>query len=168
MQHTTDASAIRALWDSVVDAWNTGDGARFAGCFAAEADFIGFDGTHLTDQPTIASVHQELFDTWLKGSRLAGEPTIRMLGDGRRPARRARRHDPAQEAEAVTGASIDSDAHRDVPRRALGVHVVPEHAGAQDRHHAPRHAVVVRHRCGVEAVRPPHCHAMTGCSAHAR
>jgi uncharacterized protein (TIGR02246 family) len=37
--------------------------------------FVGFDGSVMRGREQIASVHQELFDRWLKGSRLVDERT---------------------------------------------------------------------------------------------
>jgi uncharacterized protein (TIGR02246 family) len=43
--------------------------------------FVGFDGSVMRGREQIASVHQELFDRWLKGSSLVDEGTeVRFLG----------------------------------------------------------------------------------------
>jgi uncharacterized protein (TIGR02246 family) len=39
----------------------------------AMADFVAFEGTHLKGRQEIALFHQRIFDTVVKGSRLAGE-----------------------------------------------------------------------------------------------
>jgi uncharacterized protein (TIGR02246 family) len=66
-------SAIRALYFQMIDGWNKGDGNVFAAPFAEDADLVGFDGTHLKGHQEIASFHQRLFDTFVKGSRLIGK-----------------------------------------------------------------------------------------------
>src|SRR5918995_512022 len=66
-------SAIRALYFRMIEGWNKGDGDVFAAPFAEDADLVGFDGTHLKGRQEIASFHQRLFDTFVKGSRLIGK-----------------------------------------------------------------------------------------------
>jgi uncharacterized protein (TIGR02246 family) len=56
-----------------MDAWNQGSGAAFASVFTEDGDLVGFDGTHLRGRGDIATFHQQLFDKWLKGSRLVGK-----------------------------------------------------------------------------------------------
>lgn len=68
-----DEAAIRAIPQQMIDAWNTGSGKGFAAPFAEQADFVAFEGTHLKGRNEIASFHQQLFDTSVKGTRLEGE-----------------------------------------------------------------------------------------------
>jgi uncharacterized protein (TIGR02246 family) len=72
-QTTADEDAIRAIHQRMIDAWNTGDAAAFAAPFTDDADFIAFEGTHLKGRREIASFHQQIFDTVVKGTRLQGE-----------------------------------------------------------------------------------------------
>lgn len=77
---TNDEAAIRALFQKVIDGWNKGDGEFYAESFDEEADYIAFDGSHTSGRAEIAATHQELFDKWLKGTRLVGEiKNIRFL-----------------------------------------------------------------------------------------
>jgi uncharacterized protein (TIGR02246 family) len=78
-QHDADTSAVQDLFRAVLEGWNTGSGERFAAPFTDPCDFIAFDGTHLTSREQIATVHQELFDKWLRGTRLTGDPQVRFL-----------------------------------------------------------------------------------------
>jgi uncharacterized protein (TIGR02246 family) len=65
----------------VLDAWRAGDGRAFAAPFSDDAVFVGFDGSVMRGRGQIASVHQELFDRWLRGSRLVDERTeVRFTG----------------------------------------------------------------------------------------
>jgi uncharacterized protein (TIGR02246 family) len=57
----------------MIDGWNKGDGDSFASPFAEDGDLVGFDGTHLNGRQQIASFHQQLLDTYVKGSRLVGK-----------------------------------------------------------------------------------------------
>jgi uncharacterized protein (TIGR02246 family) len=56
-----------------MDGWNRGSGEAFASPFAEDGDLVGFDGTHLKGRQEIASFHQQLFDTYVKGTRLVGK-----------------------------------------------------------------------------------------------
>lgn len=69
----TDEKKIRGLFEQILEGWNKGDGEFYAAPFDEEADYIAFDGSHIKGRAAIASTHQELFDKWVKGSRLVGE-----------------------------------------------------------------------------------------------
>src|SRR5215203_759966 len=69
---STDEAAVRALYQQLMDGWNQGSGDAFAAVFTEDGDLVGFDGTHLKGPQEIAPFHQQLFDKWLKGSRLVG------------------------------------------------------------------------------------------------
>jgi uncharacterized protein (TIGR02246 family) len=47
-------------------------GEDFAAVFTEDGDLVAFDGTHFEGRAQIASFHQELFDKWMKGTRLVG------------------------------------------------------------------------------------------------
>jgi uncharacterized protein (TIGR02246 family) len=72
-QTAADEDAIRAIHQRMIDAWNAGDAAAFAAPFTHEAGFVAFEGTHLKGRREIASFHQRIFDTVVKGTRLQGE-----------------------------------------------------------------------------------------------
>jgi uncharacterized protein (TIGR02246 family) len=75
-----DEAAIRALYQQKIDGWNAGNGKAFAAPYIDESDYIGFDGTYLKGRQEIASLHQMLFDKFVKGSRLVGKiRSIRFL-----------------------------------------------------------------------------------------
>jgi uncharacterized protein (TIGR02246 family) len=64
----------------VLEAWDAGDGEAFAAPFRDDALFIGFDGSVMRGREEIASTHQEVFDRWMKGTRLVEEHTeVRFL-----------------------------------------------------------------------------------------
>jgi uncharacterized protein (TIGR02246 family) len=73
ISHATDEAAIRALYQQIIDGWNRGSGDAFAAPFAEDADFVAFDGSYFKGRQEIASFHQMLFDTFLKGTRLVGK-----------------------------------------------------------------------------------------------
>jgi uncharacterized protein (TIGR02246 family) len=68
----TNEENIRSLYFQMIDGWNKGNGHLFASPFAEDGDLVGFDGTHLNGRQQIASFHQQLLDTYVKGSRLVG------------------------------------------------------------------------------------------------
>jgi uncharacterized protein (TIGR02246 family) len=73
VNHLVDEAALRALYQQLMDGWNQGSGDAFAAAFTEDGDLVGFDGTHLKGREEIAPFHQQLFDKWLKGSRLVGQ-----------------------------------------------------------------------------------------------
>jgi uncharacterized protein (TIGR02246 family) len=80
-QRAADEAAIRGLHRQVLAGWNEASGDVFAAPFSEDADFVGFDGSVVRGRRRIAEAHQELFDKWLKGSRLVEErTTVRFLG----------------------------------------------------------------------------------------
>jgi uncharacterized protein (TIGR02246 family) len=82
-EQTADEHELRAMYQRTLDAWGAGDGEGFAAPFSGDALFIGFDGSVVRGREQIAATHQELFDRWMKGSRLVAERTrVRFAGDG--------------------------------------------------------------------------------------
>ena len=76
-----DEEAIRALYQELMDGWNQGSGDAFAAPFTEDGDLVAFDGTHFEGRKEIAPFHQQLFEKWLKGTRLVGEVRdVRFLG----------------------------------------------------------------------------------------
>lgn len=68
----TEEAAIRELYQKLMDAWNAGSGDRFAAAFVEDGHLVAFDGVHFRGREQIATFHQQLFDKWMKGSRLVG------------------------------------------------------------------------------------------------
>jgi uncharacterized protein (TIGR02246 family) len=68
-----DEAAVRDLYEKLMDGWNRGSGEAFAAAFTEDGDLVAFDGTHFEGREEIAPFHQELFDRWMKGSRLVGQ-----------------------------------------------------------------------------------------------
>lgn len=59
---------------SLTDAWNSGDGERWASAFDEDAVFVDVLGRVQRGRPVIAAEHQKIFDTIYRGSWL----TIRL------------------------------------------------------------------------------------------
>ena len=74
-QRAADGRTIRALHGQVLDAWGAGNGNAFAAPFSDDALFIGFDGSVMRGREQIAATHQDVFDRWMKGTRLVEEQT---------------------------------------------------------------------------------------------
>lgn len=78
--HPADG-AIRDLFCRLLDDWGRGDGHAYGSRFTDDADYVGFEGSRTKGRQEIASSHQELFDKWLKGTRLVGKiESVRFLG----------------------------------------------------------------------------------------
>jgi uncharacterized protein (TIGR02246 family) len=77
-----DEAAVRDLYQDLMDGWNRGSGDAFASAFTDDGDLVAFDGTHFEGREEIAPFHQELFERWMKGTRLVGEvKDVRFLSD---------------------------------------------------------------------------------------
>ena len=68
-----DEAAVRGLYQQLIDGWNRGSGEAFAAAFTEDGDLVAFDGTRFKGRKEIASFHQQLFDRWMKGTRLVGQ-----------------------------------------------------------------------------------------------
>ncbi|NJM72042.1 MAG: SgcJ/EcaC family oxidoreductase [Scytonema sp. RU_4_4] len=78
--NTADETAIGALKQQMIEGWSQGSGDAFAAPFAEDANFVAFDGTRFEGKQEIASSHQQLFDKYVKGTRLVGEvESVRFL-----------------------------------------------------------------------------------------
>ncbi|HZO25708.1 MAG TPA: SgcJ/EcaC family oxidoreductase [Chloroflexota bacterium] len=76
-----DEQAIRDLFRQLLEAWGRGDGPTYGALFTEDADYVAFDGSNRRGAEAIAAEHQQLFDTWLKGTRLVGQiDSLRFLG----------------------------------------------------------------------------------------
>jgi uncharacterized protein (TIGR02246 family) len=69
----TDEAAVRDLYRELMDGWNRGSGDAFAAVFAEDGDLVAFDGAHFKGREEIAPFHHQLFDKWMKGTRLVGQ-----------------------------------------------------------------------------------------------
>ena len=72
-EKTADEAAVRDLYQELMDGWNRGSGDAFAAAFTDDGDLVAFDGTHFKGREEIAPFHRELFERWMKGTRLVGE-----------------------------------------------------------------------------------------------
>ena len=78
--NAADESAVRALLQKCIEGWNKGSGEAFAAQFAEDSDFVTANGMHLKGRKQNASHHQQIFDTFFKGTRLwAQVKSVRFL-----------------------------------------------------------------------------------------
>ena len=70
--YQTDEAKIRALFDDLLADWGRGDGVAYGSRFTEDADYVAFDGTRTRGREEISASHQQLFDRFLKGTRLTG------------------------------------------------------------------------------------------------
>jgi uncharacterized protein (TIGR02246 family) len=65
-----DRSAIADVVSGLERAWAVGDGGKWASYFADDADFTMWFGLYLHGCEAITDVHQEIFDTSCKSTKL--------------------------------------------------------------------------------------------------
>ncbi|MEW1691385.1 SgcJ/EcaC family oxidoreductase [Streptomyces sp. NPDC091265] len=68
-----DATAVRAVIASLIDAWGRHDAEAYGARFTADATYTTFVGTYYRGRADIVESHRTLFAKYLKGSRLADE-----------------------------------------------------------------------------------------------
>jgi len=79
--HAADEEAIRELFQRLLDDWGRGDGDAYGYRFTEDADYVAFDGSRTRGRRAIAASHQQLFDRYLKGTRLTGDiESVKFLG----------------------------------------------------------------------------------------
>jgi uncharacterized protein (TIGR02246 family) len=82
VQKSQDEAAIRAVVQSLADAWTAGDGGKFGAPFVTDADYTVWNGIYLSGREAIAQGHQQIFDTFYKDTKLQFDiRKIRFLGD---------------------------------------------------------------------------------------
>ncbi|GGT05858.1 SgcJ/EcaC family oxidoreductase [Nonomuraea spiralis] len=78
-----DTAAITAVLDRLADAWSRGDGDAYGALFTPDATYVTYVGTLYIGAKEIGDAHQALFDSFVKGTRLASETVgIRLAGPG--------------------------------------------------------------------------------------
>lgn len=80
MERHKDLQMIHELFIKISAAWDHGDAEQYASHFTAYSDYVTFRGEHLKGRDEIAKSHEELFQDFLRGSKLVGRLTdIRFL-----------------------------------------------------------------------------------------
>lgn len=166
-----DEAACRALYDELVAGWNEGSGARFAAAFAEDGELVAFDGSRLQGRATIEAFHQELFDKWMKGTRLTGGvDDVKMLGPDVAVMHaiggtiKKGKTTPSRARDSIQTLTLKAD------RGGLADRRVSEHPHPPDRQQLPRLPALDDRRRAVVAVPAehgpdgprPHLHAPAG------
>ena len=78
-----EEAQIRGLWRTMVKGWANADAAVFASAFAEDVEFVTVRGEELFGRDAVEAVHESLFGTVYRDTRLTAEPgLIRPLADG--------------------------------------------------------------------------------------
>lgn len=79
---TEDEKAIRQVVQNIVDAWTAGDGTKYADYFTDDVDYTVWNGHKIHGREENIKGHQEIFDTFYKGTNVVFEITkMRFLTD---------------------------------------------------------------------------------------
>jgi len=70
--YSTDEAAVRYLYRELMEGWNRGNGEGFAAVFTEDGDLVAYGSTHFAGRDELLLFPQELFDSWMKGTRLPG------------------------------------------------------------------------------------------------
>jgi uncharacterized protein (TIGR02246 family) len=65
-----DDAAIRENVRQLEAGWNAKSGEQFAKPFAEDADYVVINGMHIRGRDAIGKGHQQIFDTFMKGTTL--------------------------------------------------------------------------------------------------
>src|SRR5437870_3805643 len=76
----SDDAAIRRLYQSILDGWNSAGGQAFAEPFAEDGEAIGYDGSVHTGRSGIASDLDRIFADHTTAKYVARVKSIRVLG----------------------------------------------------------------------------------------
>jgi uncharacterized protein (TIGR02246 family) len=71
-----DRQAIQFLIDTMVIGWGSGDGKLYASVFTDTCDYIAFNGARYISRLQNEQIHNELFNSVLKGSSLVNQKII--------------------------------------------------------------------------------------------
>ncbi|MBX3080347.1 MAG: SgcJ/EcaC family oxidoreductase [Anaerolineae bacterium] len=76
---STQQEQIEALYRQLIAAWNVRNAAEFAACFSDDANVIGFDGSQMDGQATIAAELQRIFTNHQTAAYVAKVREVRLL-----------------------------------------------------------------------------------------
>ena len=68
-----DAAAVRAVLARTHQAWARGDGHAYAACFTVDSSYVTFMGLCLDGRAANAELHDALFRSVLKGTRITAD-----------------------------------------------------------------------------------------------
>lgn len=76
-----DESAVRALYQQVLDGWNARSGDAFAAPFTDDGEAIGFDGSQHIGKADIAATLNQIFTNHETAAYVAKVRNVRLLGE---------------------------------------------------------------------------------------
>lgn len=77
-----EESEIRALYQALIDGWNSRNAQNMAAVIAEDGDMIGFDGSQMHGRSEITTTLTSIFADHPTGRYLSKVRSIRFLGDG--------------------------------------------------------------------------------------
>jgi uncharacterized protein (TIGR02246 family) len=81
-KHANDEKAIRQVVQNIADAWAVGDAVKFANNYTDDVDYTVWNGHQIHGREENIKGHQEIFDTFYKGTMIKSEvKKIRFLTD---------------------------------------------------------------------------------------
>ncbi len=81
-KYAEDEKAIRQVVQNISDAWAAGDGVKYADNFTDDVDYTVWNGYRINGREENIKGHQEIFDTFYKGTKIQMEITkLRFLTD---------------------------------------------------------------------------------------
>jgi uncharacterized protein (TIGR02246 family) len=69
----SDEAELREMYAGLLDAWASNSAERYASFFAPDAQYIIASGAVENGRSEIVAGHRQIFETWAKGTELAGE-----------------------------------------------------------------------------------------------
>lgn len=72
-ERSRDEQAVRGQVQASWAAWDAGDAEAYGACFAADVDYVAFDGQVVRGRAAVVDGHALLFATVLRRTRLRGE-----------------------------------------------------------------------------------------------
>jgi uncharacterized protein (TIGR02246 family) len=79
---SAEETAIRALYQQLLEAWNARSGETFAAAFAEDGEIIGFDGSQHVGRPAIAADLGKIFADHSTPTYVAKVRGVRFLAPG--------------------------------------------------------------------------------------
>lgn len=76
---SSDETAIRALYQQLLDCWNKRDARRFAAVFTRDGNNVGFDGSPINGQAEIESVIGQIFADHMTAAYVGKIREVRFL-----------------------------------------------------------------------------------------
>jgi uncharacterized protein (TIGR02246 family) len=77
--HPDDEKAIRALYERLLESWNSRNSDAYAAEFTKDANVIGFDGSEMIGRAEVASIIGQIFADHLTGRYVGQVRSVKLL-----------------------------------------------------------------------------------------